>query len=207
MAQILGWLGAEQARASRRKRSRANGVAKRSGSTLMAIFRPVGCPDRNTPHPCRRRQAAQEFRKSRVCRRPKGHKAQLILIDQELARYGSRGTRKDPTWIASDPAGPPVDAPRTFSSRSPAVPMRKRGTFKRVRGSEYWVLAYALQSVGWPSAAQRSLRSIRFARLARELIAPFRTGVLIATLHCATPARCGARVWCTHFSLGITQTF
>ena len=46
----------------------------------------------------------------------------------------------------------------------------------------------------WEPATQASRRSTRFARTAFELITPFRTGALIAALHCAAPARGGAFV-------------
>jgi hypothetical protein len=51
-----------------------------------------------------------------------------------------------------------------------------------------------LQSAVWEPATQASRRSTRFARTAFELITPFRTGALIAALHCAAPARGGAFV-------------
>ena len=50
----------------------------------------------------------------------------------------------------------------------------------------------ATTPVGRVDANGHGRGAIRFARLALELMGGRRTGVLIATFHCAAPGRCGA---------------
>jgi hypothetical protein len=120
------------------------------------------------------------------------------------ARYGGRVAAKGSRFPPFDPireAGARClkvrrDRARPRSRRSPRA-LRRGNAGGSYGGSVLCcMLGFGARAstVEWPPTGHGSPRSIRYARLMLKRIAPFRTGLFIATFRCDAPARCGTLV-------------